>query len=214
MILHGRNILLLAGGVAIAAAKSCEINVSADTIPIASSSSGQWEDAIAGRKSWKGSCSGLVTSITDPVSMIGTVVTLRMQVIGELGLPFYGMGSNITIETGSAPAVNNIIWDATSKQFVAVYVTGQNPKYYDTWSESTYFKSSIAYNRAAIGSLFYDSGNNVHRLIEATSGNDLKIEAIQGSAIVKDWKCTATIGNLAQGSMVFQGKGALSNPTT
>ena len=213
MILHGRNILLLAGGVAIAAAKSCEINVSADTIPIASPSSGQWEDAIAGRKSWKGSCSGLVTSITDPVSMIGTTVTLRMQVVGEYGMPFSGTASNITITSGTAPGVTVVTWDTTNKQFVAVYANGQTTRFYTSWNASDIWGASIDYANAAAGTLFHDRSGAFYTVYKKTA-TDLLPEAIQGSAIVKDWKCTATIGNLAQGSMVFQGKGALSNPTT
>ena len=213
MILHGRNILLLAGGVAIAAAKSSEINVSADTIPIASPSSGQWEDAIAGRKSWKGSCSGLVTGITDPVSMIGTTVTLRMQVVGKYGMPFSGTVSNITITSGTAPGVTVVTWDSTNKQFVAVYANQQGTRYYTTWGALNNWASSSDYSNAAAGTLFHDQNGGVYNVYKKTA-TDLLPEALQGSAIVKDWKCTATIGNLAQGSMVFQGKGALSNPTT
>ena len=126
MILHGRNIILLAGGTAVAAAKSCELNVSAEVIKTASPSDGAWENAIAGRKSWRVTCNQLVTSITNGLAIVGTQVTLRMSVM------------NGSTET----------------------------------------------------------------------------EALQGTAIVKDWKITATLGNLAQGSFQFHGVGALEVPTT
>jgi hypothetical protein len=75
------------------------------------------------------------------------------------------------------------------------------------WAESS------AYTNAAEGTLFYmngDASNNVFRKTDT----DLVPEALQGSAIVRDWKVVGTLGNLAQGSFQFQGKGALTNPTT
>ena len=130
MIIHGRNIILLAGGVAIAAAKSCDLYVSAKSIPIASPSDGQWDDSIPWRKSWKASCSHLVTQISDSVAMVGQTVTLLFQPVDDSGT-----------------ALSNV-------------------------------------------------------------------SALQGTAIVKSWKGTFTLFNLAQGSFSFEGTGALAVPTT
>jgi hypothetical protein len=57
------------------------------------------------------------------------------------------------------------------------------------------------------------NGNNNNNIFKKTA-TDLIPEALQGSAIVRNWKVVGTLGNLAQGSFQFQGKGALSNPTT
>ena len=210
MILQGRNIILLAGGKAIAAAKSCDLEISADAIPVASPSDGAWEDAIPGRKSWKASCNHLVTGIVDSAAMVGTVVTLRMQVDGELGLPFREKVNNVTVEEGSAEIEPlAVVWNTTTKQFLGWTRTTRpaSSHYYDLWSGSS------AYTSAAEGTLFYMNGDNKNNVFKKTA-TDLIPEALQGSAIVRDWKVVGTLGNLAQGSFQFQGKGALSNPTT
>ena len=210
MILQGRNIILLAGGKAIAAAKSCDMEISADTIPVASPSDGAWEDAIPGRKSWKASCNHLVTGIVDSAAMVGTVVTLRMQVAGELGLPFREKVNNVTVEEGSAEIEPlAVVWNTTTKQFLGWTRTTRpaSSHYYDLWSGSS------AYTSAAEGTLFYMNGDNKNNVFKKTA-TDLIHEALQGSAIVRNWKVVGTLGNLAQGSFQFQGKGALTNPTT
>jgi hypothetical protein len=210
MLLQGRNIILLAGGKAIAAAKSCDLEISADSIPVASPSDGAWEDAIPGRKSWKASCSHLVTGIVDSAAMVGTVVTLRMQVRGEIGLPFRDKVSDVTVEVGGDDVEPMaIVWNTTTKQFLAFRRTTRPAAvhYFDVWSGSS------AYTSAAEGTLFYMNGNNNNNIFKKTA-TDLIPEALQGTAIVRNWKVVGTLGNLAQGSFQFQGKGALSNPTT
>ena len=130
MILKGRNVILKMGGTAIAAAKSCEVNLSADSIKTSSPSNGDWEHSIPGRKSWSASCSHLVTQIADSAGMVGQTVTLLFQPVDDSGT-----------------ALSNV-------------------------------------------------------------------SALQGTAIVKSWKGTFTLFNLAQGSFSFEGTGALAVPTT
>ena len=213
MIIHGRNIIMLAGGTAIAAAKSCELSVSADIIKTSSPSDGAWENAISGRKSWNANCSQLVTSIINGLEMIGTQVTLRMQVKGKIGLPFSGTATNATITSGTAPGITAITWDPTNKRFIAVYVSGQYPRFYTTWNATSHWGSSADYNDAAAGTLFYDENGGANNVYRKTA-IDIVLEALEGNAIVKDWKVTATLGNLAAGSFQFRGVGPLTNPTT
>ena len=200
---------MLAGGVAIAAAKSCNLRVSDSTVPIASPWSGEWEDAIPGRKSWQASCGQLVTGITDAAAMVGTVVTLRMQVAGELGLPFHGKVSNVTIQSGSVQEVEEVVWDTTNKKFLGVFYTQHfEAYYYETWGALAGVPNAASSNYVA-GAL-YHYNQDVYRL---TSTN-LILEALQGSAIVQEWDVSGNVGNLAQGSFSFLGKGALAVPTT
>ena len=208
MILHGKDIILLADGVAIAAAKSCELNISADIIKTSSPSDGAWETSIAGRKSWNASCSQLVTSITKGLEMVGTVVTLRMQVRGQIGLPFDGFLNNPALEEETlTEEPTAIIWDLTRHRFIAEFEFAPfGTTYYGVWP------NSIVYVTPSLGSLFYDRSHQKNVYKKGTT--DLEPEALQGNAIVKGWKCTATVGNLAQGSFQFQGAGALTNPTT
>jgi len=60
MILHGRNLIISANGAVLAGAKSCDIQVECDDIPVSSPDDGAWEHVIAGMKSWKVSTSHLV----------------------------------------------------------------------------------------------------------------------------------------------------------
>ena len=208
MILHGKDIILLADGVAIAAAKSCELNISADIIKTSSPSDGAWETSIAGRKSWNASCSQLVTSITNGLAMVGTVATLRMQVRGQIGLPFDGFLNNPTLEEETLTEEPTAIkWDLTRHRFIAEFEFDPfGTTYYGVWP------NSIVYVSPSRGSLFYDRSHQKNVYKKGTT--DLEVEALQGSAIVRAWKVVGTLGNLAQGSFQFQGKGALSNPTT
>lgn len=208
MILHGKNIVLLVNGVAMAASKSCTLDVDAEVIKVSDPNDGEWEHAIAGRKSWKASCNHLVTDIVDPLAMIGTTVTLLMQVQGELGLPFDSIASNVTITEGSIQGNPQfIVWDTTTKQFLGGMRSGVTRYYYNQWSGSS------EYNGSASGSALFHltSGDN---LVYKKTGDDFAPEALQGSAIVKTWKCTATLGNISQGSFQFEGNGALTNSTT
>jgi hypothetical protein len=215
MILHGRNILLLAGGTAIAAAKSCTLRVSDNAIPIASPTSGAWEDAIPGRKSWQASCGQLVTGITDAAAMVGTVVTLRMQIKGEIGLPFDDFVDGETVQTGTYDDVEAVVWDKTAKKFLGVVVDGTFQElYYANWNKvrsvattsTMYANQNVFHFRSARES----KNNNVYK----RTSTDIIPEALQGSAIVQEWDVSGNVGNLAQGSFSFLGKGALAVPTT
>ena len=84
MILHGRNILVYENGVAIAAAKSCQIHVECEKIEIASPDSGEWRDFIAGRKLWNVRIGCLVTSVSGHVMEAGTRVRLTFGSVDEL----------------------------------------------------------------------------------------------------------------------------------
>ena len=208
MNLHGGNILLLQDGAAIAAAKSCDLDIQCESLPVASPSSGAWADAIPGRKSWSAACSHLVTSITNPLSIVGTVVTLRLQLADKIGLPIGGFTpTTYTVQQQSANSVDAVLWDRTNKQFIGVvYQTLQADKYYINWLNKE------AYTEAVAGTYFYDT-NDMNKVYKKTA-TDLVPEALQGSAIVREWKVTATKGNLAAGQFNFEGKGALAIPTT
>ena len=52
MVIYGRDLIVTANGMAIAAAKSCELQVSCDDIEISSPNSGQWREFITDRKEW------------------------------------------------------------------------------------------------------------------------------------------------------------------
>ena len=88
MILHGRNILVYQDGVAIAAAKACEIHVACQKLEVASPDTGEWEDYLPGRKGWQVRMSRLVTSETNGVTghlmNVGQRVRLTFGSVDEL----------------------------------------------------------------------------------------------------------------------------------
>lgn len=198
MIVHGRDLIIMQNGVAIAAAKSCSINVECDTIPVSSPSDGQWEHSIPGRKSWSISVSTLVTRLVNAVAKVGTTVTLRVKIGGGAGLPFNGFVDDVTIETqGLGVRPDAIVWDTTNCMFLAKRGLF-NPKYYITWSDGD------AYMHPSDGDFFSYLGQTY-----LWESDGLTNEALQGSAIVTAWKATGSVGNLAQGSFSFKGTGGL-----
>ena len=199
MIIHGKDIIIKAGGEAIAAAKSCELDISAEVIKTASPTDGRWQHGIAGRKSWRASCSHLVTDILDPAQMVGVDVTLTIN-IANIGLPIrYFLLTSPTIEQQSAVSVDFVVWDNQAKRFLGCRGV-LNTKYYINWLDKE------IYTEAPIGSKFcLTSTNETYTL---TSGG-LVGDKLSGTAIVKEWKLTASRGNLAQGSFRFEGIGPL-----
>jgi len=76
MIIHGRDLIVKLGGVAIAGARSCELNVSGEAIETSSATQGSWRTYIPGRKGWNVTANHLVTAVTSNAAKVGTVVTL------------------------------------------------------------------------------------------------------------------------------------------
>lgn len=199
MILHGEDIIIKAGGVAIAAAKSCDINITTDTDEIANSSSGKWKQFMIGRSSWQVVVSQLVTTLLSNIQMAGTQITLEMSVKGDIGLPFDGFVNGETTEQQSyAGTPDAIYWDKTAKKFLGKVGT-INPKYYLNWSEGAAYISPSDYD-------CFSYNNDTYIYLNS----NLNADKLSGNAIVTTWKCTATRSNLAQGSFEFLGNGALT----
>ena len=199
MIIHGKDIIIKAGGEAIAAAKSCELDISAEVIKTASPTDGRWQHGIAGRKSWRASCSHLVTDILDPAQMVGVDVTLTIN-IANIGLPIrYFLLTSPTIEQQSAVSVDFVVWDNQAKRFLGCRGV-LNTKYYINWLDKE------IYTEAPIGSKFCLTSTNETYTLTASG---LVADKLSGTAIVKEWKLTASRGNLAQGSFRFEGIGPL-----
>ena len=202
MIIHGKNILIKADGEVIAAATSCDLDISAEVIKTASPTAGQWQHGIAGRKSWRASCSHLVTDILDPAQMVGVDVTLTIN-IANTGLPIqFILQASPTVESQSPLTVDFVVWDDQAKRFLGCkdsqYIL--NRKYYNVWT------GCEPYTNAPNGSMFYiASTGTTYRL----TANGISEEKLTGDAIVKEWRLTATRGNLAQGSFRFEGVGPL-----
>lgn len=81
--LKGNNIIVMVGNNAIAAAKSCEVEMSTELIEVSSPSSGTARSYVAGKTEWKVNVNRLLadTSVMyQAVLQVGTSVTLKVQV--------------------------------------------------------------------------------------------------------------------------------------
>lgn len=77
MILHGRNIIVSANGVAIASARSCEFTTTADTEEKSSPMNGMWKEYFVMRKGWSLSLSYLVIAVRGLIN-VGDTYTLTI----------------------------------------------------------------------------------------------------------------------------------------
>ena len=81
-MLKGNDIYVMMNGQAIAGSRSDELTVGCETIPISSPDTGQWEAAIAGRKSWSLSVGFLLFNanyMTRRANSVGEKVTIRIM---------------------------------------------------------------------------------------------------------------------------------------
>lgn len=91
-MLKGNDLIVWLDGVAIAGSKSCDIQVTCDTIEVSSPTSGEFREYIKGRKGWKVTASGLVT----------TVKGVIMKVDDEVSLTFGARDLSADVMTGNA----------------------------------------------------------------------------------------------------------------
>lgn len=77
MILHGRNINVKVNGVIVAKARSCQLNVQCDVTEIASATSGNWKQFLAGRKEWEIDVTTFVDVVKTGYELVGQTVTVE-----------------------------------------------------------------------------------------------------------------------------------------
>jgi hypothetical protein len=65
MILHGKDLIVSIDGNAAFASKSCSLEVNAKSIEKTSPTSGEWEENVSGKKSWRLSTNQLVKKATE-----------------------------------------------------------------------------------------------------------------------------------------------------
>ena len=86
MIKQGRDLLVYADGVVVAAAKSCSLSMEADTLETAGVDAGA-KSYMSGRKDWSVKVGNLVTSVQGHFAPIGAMLRLSMVICDELGNP-------------------------------------------------------------------------------------------------------------------------------
>ena len=137
-MLQGRNLIIAVDGSTIAAAKSCSVDVQADTIKVSSPTDGAWEHIIAGRKSWQVQTSHLMPNAASAYSVEGFAqayngvdwpphsflkVGLRTYTIAPTGLALYGINTDGSGAELIASVDTRVNPDTTCQQF-ADLITG------------------------------------------------------------------------------------------
>ena len=84
-IIHGRNLLIYADGVAVAAARSCRITMDFDTIEMAGVDSGTYKYYVTAMSSWSIQVDKLVSNVRSIFDEVGTMVSLSFVVRDEYG---------------------------------------------------------------------------------------------------------------------------------
>lgn len=94
-ILHGENLMISIDSVTVLAAKTCDIKIKSSSQKKSSPTSGQWEEVVAGRKSWSVATNHLVYAGTQQTLPTTNIFTLNAY-NGENGWRVLGeCGSNI-----------------------------------------------------------------------------------------------------------------------
>ena len=203
MILHGKNLIIKVDGTPIAAAKDCNISIQRDRHEVSSPATGdgKWKHYIFKRGSWSVSTGHLVMSITRSAIMVGTTVSLEVLIAANVGSPFNGFVSGVTIQSGSYSGTpQQIYWDKTLKKFVGYTTPSQGVSlYFETWTNSGTYSAPSDYDVFTYNNVAY-----------TWLGNELAAEKLTGSADVLRWDCQGSVGHLATGAFEFGGNGALT----
>ena len=199
MILKGKQLIIKVNGNAIAAARSCSINVQADEIETATTSGGAWRTFLLSRKSWSISTNHLVLSIARNAVLLGTGVSLEVG-LQDVGIPFNGFVNNVSIYPQPlSETPTNIYWDKTRKKFVGSIVSSGATLYFDSWTNSGRYTSPSAYDAFVYNNTTY-----------TWLSSELVTEKLTGNANIVTWRVDGAISTLCQGSFEFHGNGPLT----
>jgi len=95
MAKNGNDIIILRNSTAIAGTRTDKVNTNADLMEVASSTTGQWKEYIAGRKDWSVNVSWLVVADSDMLDLLSIGTTYTLQIGGR-------SATNANTLTGSA----------------------------------------------------------------------------------------------------------------
>lgn len=205
MILQGKDILVLKsdGTAVIGAAKSCQVEVTTETIEVSSPATGAWRTFITGRMGWSVSISHLVRSTDFPANLlgVGNQVQLRVTIGVTLGLPFDGFVDNVTVnqEQSLTRTPTAILWHQTLNKFVAEY----NEQYYASWYNGS------EYMNPNTDDMFHVTSTG--RVYVYSASTLTAIGMFTGTGIITRSNISASVGTLATGSIKILGTGAISN---
>ena len=83
MAINGNNILIYVNSAAVAGTRSNEIQSNRELIEIASPSSGEWREFIAGRKDWGFTVSWIVSNHSDIQQLLLNAGVVTVRIVGR-----------------------------------------------------------------------------------------------------------------------------------
>lgn len=202
-IIHGRNLIIKLDGKAIAAAKSCDIQIQTDMIEVSSPTAGRYRKYIAGRTDWSVNTSHLVVSPLADLQMTGKEYDLTFMVRNAEPLPFDGFVSGVIILLQPTIEYTAILYDQAVNRFVALVDNGLQQRYYQSWLGGDDYIQPTHGNVYEYNDIYYRWENG--ELVEVSSSE----VGLTGTAICQTAKIVGTVGSLANGSFAFQGVGPL-----
>lgn len=190
-MIYGKDLKIFADGVAVAAAKSCEISMSVDTHEVATPSDVDWRRFKADRSEWTVSVSTLVTEFYTRFNL-GQKVTLTMAVCNANGMTDDRLIGTAWLQKSEITAqLGNLVQGSFSFQGVGVL-----GPLYD--AEIEYLEST--------GTQYIDTG------IKLTSGTT-EIKLVFNAAITEFTTTTRMIAHSTpnSGIQVYSGYAAAQN---
>lgn len=213
MILRGKNLIIKAGGAAIAAAKACSIDIQSEDIEVSSPLTGSWKTFISGRKSWKIDVSGLVTTNLENLpqnlrnlkSLVGTYIDVEVSIEPDAGM-IYGLlqfddvqDTSVDVQSvGLTAWPDKIYWNDELGKFVGL----KNGLYYDTWA------GGQSYMEPSEGS-YFATKDDLYQIENEYLVEISETLAMSGQALCKSVRVSGQIKNLSVYSMQMLGNGEL-----
>ena len=213
--IKGNDLILLLDGVAIAAAKSCDIKIDTDAQEVANETSGQWRKYMLGRSGWNITSGGLLTSLTNARRLQRSTVAVTVKTRGNYGQPFNFIVDNPELADGDEPVTSSrwMAWDTTRKIFLVVHRATRPARliYYSYYS----WPGSEKYSAPTEGDLFtfFNPDDTGEGTVYRYTNGDLIPEQLTGTALVTGCQITGTRGTMAQCSITLLGNGELAAAT-
>lgn len=215
MKILGTNIVIATSdntfATAIAAAKSCTIDVKADITEVASPTTGAWKTYITKRKEWDVSIGNLVMaeSYQNRLLYVGETVTLGIDVAqpGDTHTFAGFYAGSVTDYYTTNPS--GIYFHPTLNQFVAL---GTDEVYYTSWiyEEDDTTTEAESYFTTPESNATYVDSSTLYRYMYAGDEGLLRMYRYYGTAIVVQADISARRGSLASGTFRFKGSGELA----
>ena len=145
MIYKGSDLIIMADGVALAASKSCSVDVNAEIIKTSSPTDGDWEHSIAGRKSWSVSTSHLLQGVG---AFDGKIEAYAYANVGGNALqPSYVIINGTKYEVASRGL--SIIPMQATNPYAAIPLDGSYFRTFDTYGDNETDRATAISNMIA-----------------------------------------------------------------